>query len=53
MGRTVDPGESGKLDGVYAGGDARANWRLSRTGEGDAVADLAAVRTSANAPPVI
>lgn len=41
---------SGKLDSAFKGGAVRATWRLSLTGESDAVPDLAAVRTSADAP---
>ena len=50
MGHDTGEQKSGNLDSAFEGGTVRATWRLSLTGESAAVRDLAAVRTSADAP---
>jgi len=50
MAHNPAPEESKNYDGAFQGGSVRAIWRLSRTGSSDAIRDLAAVRTSADAP---
>jgi hypothetical protein len=52
MGSDSVPGPLRDFDGAFTGGTVRATWRLSVTGESEAVSEPAAVRTTADSASV-